>query len=150
MAWSKTGVSMERVYRKFKRTEQAASTSNTHGRRKPQTTSYRKEKHQATKKEVAHAGDPRGDAVQDEASQVHERDLHICDDESEGATSESSKSREKCPTDEENRSITAEWPIPKSISGATGGNVEEMEDDPSAHLPGGPIDRSLLMLGHVP
>ncbi|KAK9104705.1 hypothetical protein Scep_021549 [Stephania cephalantha] len=74
--------------------------------------------------------------ITDEASQVHERDLRIGDDESEGATSESSESREKGPTDEENKSTTAKWPVPKSTSGATGGNVEERKDDPSATLPG--------------
>ncbi|KAK9125839.1 hypothetical protein Scep_014685 [Stephania cephalantha] len=93
-------------------------TSDTHGGRKPQTASYRKEKYKATKKEVA---------------RVRSR-----------ATSESSESREKGPRDEENRITTAERPVPGSSSGATGGNVEEREHDPSVPLPGGPIDRSLL------
>ncbi|KAK9125703.1 hypothetical protein Scep_014549 [Stephania cephalantha] len=105
MAWSKSGVSRERVYGKSKRTEQAVGTSDIPGGRKPQTTSYRKEKQQATKKEVASAHSPRGDGVQDEALEVHERDLHIALDESGGrVTSGSSESREKGPTDEENRS----------------------------------------------
>ncbi|KAK9100226.1 hypothetical protein Scep_023656 [Stephania cephalantha] len=68
MARSKIDVSRERVYGKSKRTEQATSTSDTHGGRKPQTSSYRKEKQQATKKEVARVGDPRGYAIQEEAS----------------------------------------------------------------------------------
>ncbi|KAK9125491.1 hypothetical protein Scep_014337 [Stephania cephalantha] len=110
MARSKTGVSRERVYGKSKRTEQGAGTSDTRGERKPQTTSNRKEKHQAAKKEVARAGDPRGDDVLDKASQVHDRDLRMGDDESEEATSESSEFREKGPTDEENRNTTAECP----------------------------------------
>ncbi|KAK9157777.1 hypothetical protein Scep_004351 [Stephania cephalantha] len=63
MARSKTGVSREGVYGKSKRTEQAAGTSDTRSGRKPQTTSYRKEKQQDVKKEVAHAGDLRGDVV---------------------------------------------------------------------------------------
>ncbi|KAK9167302.1 hypothetical protein Scep_002493 [Stephania cephalantha] len=67
-----------------------------------------------------------------------------CDDESDEDTSKSSESREKGPIDEENRSTTAEWPVPESTSGGTGGNIEEREDDPSAPLPGGPIDRSLV------
>ncbi|KAK9083209.1 hypothetical protein Scep_029680 [Stephania cephalantha] len=140
-----------------KRTEQAAGTSDTHGGRKPQTTSYRKEKQQATKKEVASSGDPGGDAIQDEASQVHkrdlrigddermvsvpqdevskvhERDIHIGPDESRGATSESSESIDKAPSEQQN----------KSSSGATSRNVEEREDDPSAPLLGGPINLSL-------
>ncbi|KAK9114777.1 hypothetical protein Syun_021574 [Stephania yunnanensis] len=41
-------------------------------------------------------------------------------------------------------STTAQCSVPGSSSGATDGNEEENEDDPSAPLPGGPIDRSML------
>ncbi|KAK9160297.1 hypothetical protein Syun_006638 [Stephania yunnanensis] len=58
----------EQAYGMSKRMEQAVGTSDTRGGRKPQRASYRKEKHRATKKEVALAGDLMGDDVQDEAS----------------------------------------------------------------------------------
>ncbi|KAK9151152.1 hypothetical protein Syun_009461 [Stephania yunnanensis] len=84
MARSKIGVSRERVYEQYSRTERAAGTLDTRGGRKPQTTLYRKEKQKATEKKVARARFPRGDSVQDETSQVHERDLLIGRDESGG------------------------------------------------------------------
>ncbi|KAK9112092.1 hypothetical protein Scep_019611 [Stephania cephalantha] len=59
-----------------------------------------------------------------------------------GATFESFESSEKGPNEQENRSTTAPCPIPGSSSGATSGNVEESEDDPSVHLPDGHMDRS--------
>ncbi|KAK9082865.1 hypothetical protein Scep_029336 [Stephania cephalantha] len=137
MARNKTGISRERVYGKSKRTEQAACTSDTSGGRKLQTASYRKEKQKTIKKEVARARSPK---------EMVYRTRHYRSTSGTywGATSESSEFREKGPSNEENRSTTAECPVPESSSGATGGNVEEREDDPFAPLPGGPIDRSLL------
>ncbi|KAK9169624.1 hypothetical protein Syun_001764 [Stephania yunnanensis] len=52
--------------------------------RKPQTTSYQKEKQKATEKKVALACFRRGDGVQDDTSYIHEQDLHIGRDESKG------------------------------------------------------------------
>ncbi|KAK9132704.1 hypothetical protein Scep_012232 [Stephania cephalantha] len=84
MAQRNIGVSRERVYEQYSRTKRAAGTLDTRGRRKPQTTSYQKEKQKATEKKVARARSPRGDDVQDKTSQVDERDLRIGHDESGG------------------------------------------------------------------
>ncbi|KAK9132184.1 hypothetical protein Scep_011712 [Stephania cephalantha] len=78
----KTGVYRERVYGQSSKTERAMGTLDTRCGRKPQTTLYRKEKQKAIENKVAHVRSHRRDGVQDEASQVHEWDLHIGRDES--------------------------------------------------------------------
>ncbi|KAK9162369.1 hypothetical protein Syun_003271 [Stephania yunnanensis] len=84
MARGKVGVSREQVYGKSSRTEQTVGTLDTLDGRKPQTTSYKKEKQKAIEKKVALARSPRGYGVQDETSQIHEQDLRIGHDENGG------------------------------------------------------------------